>query len=291
MNRVEKDIKAKALSLGFSACGIASAAHLIAEQHRFEESVRQGFHADMKYLERDISRRFNPTYYFSDCQSVVVCIFHYPASHSYNDFYKIARYAHMRDYHLFMKEMLEELALSFHGSEEKYRITVDTAPVTEKNWAVKAGLGSIGKNTLFRSDQGSFCLIGTILTTRSLKPDSEKEIPCGSCDLCVKACPTGALTPFRLDCSKCVSYLTTEHKGEVPSHISRQSWIFGCDICQEVCPHNKVALERGENTNRFSLFSHLEKERWENMTEEEFGLLFKDSPIMRRGFKKLKVEK
>lgn len=287
MKTMEREIKAKALSLGFSACGIASATHLVSEQHRFENAMEQNFHAGMRYLERNIDRRFDPRRYFPDCRSVIVALFHYPVPSLDDDFYKVARYAHLPDYHLFMKEMLEELAAPFHHAGTAYKTTVDTSPVTEKNWAVKAGLGSIGKNTLFRSEKGSFCLIGTILTTLSLNPDPEKEIPCENCNRCVKACPTGALKPYQLDCTKCIAYLTIEHKGEISETTAHQPWIFGCDICQEACPHNKTALENGDRSAKFSLFSHLEKEGWENLNKEQFQLLFKDTPLERRTFERV----
>ncbi|MDL2296637.1 tRNA epoxyqueuosine(34) reductase QueG [Bacteroidales bacterium OttesenSCG-928-E04] len=285
-------IKEKALSLGFSECGIASAAHLHVEQSLFEKMINQNRHAGMNFLERDIARRFAPDRYLSGCKSIIVCLFHYPTNVPYNGFYKIARYAHQPDYHVMMKEKLEELAASIceisPGVEHK--TTVDTAPVSEKNWAVKAGLGSIGKNTLFRSEHGSFCWIGTILTTLVLPPDPEKTIPCGDCDLCVTSCPTGALKPYQLDCGKCLSFFTTESKGELPDYPAAQPWIFGCDVCQEICPHNQKALQNRNSDAGFSLFSHLQKTDFDNLTEEQFRMWFKGTSMERRKFERIKEQ-
>lgn len=282
-------IKERALELGFSECGIAAATHLAAEQQHFEDVLRKGFHAEMRYLERDPCRRFDPRNYLPHCQSVIVCLFHYPVDYSFDAHYKIARFAHLPDYHVFMKEKLENLARFIHDSEEKasYRITVDTSPVTEKNWAVNAGLGTIGKNTLFRSKNGSFCLIGTILTTLSLIPDHKKEISCGDCELCIKACPTDALHPYQLDCRKCISYRTIEQKDAVLDYTSPQPWIFGCDLCQEVCPHNKERAKLEEKESYFSLFLHLRKEELESLTPEQFKVLFRSSSLERRGYERL----
>ncbi|MDR2979568.1 MAG: tRNA epoxyqueuosine(34) reductase QueG [Bacteroidales bacterium] len=293
---MESKIKEKALSLGFSTCGIASATHLILEQSIFENIVNQYYNDDMHYLARDTDRRFDPKRYFPNCQSVIVCLFHYPVSNSAGDYYKIARYALLQDYHVFIKAKLEELAdyIRTLSPTSANKTSVDTAPVTEKNWAVKAGLGTIGKNTLFRSEQGSFCLIGTVLTTLPLHPDPERKTECGYCDHCVKACPTGALTPYRLDWRKCLSYLTVSSKGELPDYPDPQPWIYGCDICQEVCPHNNDNSKKKQTLPvQIPLYPRLKKEEWENLTPEQFKTCFKGSSIGNRKFEKIakQVEK
>lgn len=273
--------------MGFTRCGIAASNAPPAGENYFEEMIGEGFHAGMGYLARNIHGRFSPDSLLPGCKSVIVCLYHYKTATEMTGRYRVARYARLTDYHSFLKEKLEKLAADIHSGrpDMDYRITVDSSPLTEKNWAVKAGLGSIGKNSLFRSKEGSFCLIGTILTQWELEPDTEEPVECGECTLCMDACPQKAIvTPYRVDANRCLSYINTEKKNPDEGIPSCSPWIFGCDICQEVCPHNRNTYENPDVMNHFSLFLHFQDKDFEMLTAEQFDLYFKGTPLERRKF-------
>jgi epoxyqueuosine reductase len=283
-------IKQKAADLGFTACGIAKADYLQKEESLFRDSLALGFHADMKYLEKEPQKRFHPSVYLPNCHSVIVCIYHYNTNIQLNTSYKIARFACLTDYHVFLKEKLEQLAQFIHQDIEnkQYIVTIDSSPVSEKNWAVKAGLGSLGKNTLFRDANGSYCFIGLILTELQLKDEEQKqEFPCGNCRLCQDACPTHALDiPYRLDARKCISYHTIECKNNIDFQ-DNTNYLFGCDICQEVCPHNQNTKKNTDAEIYMAPFLLLDKPDLKVLIERDFQKYFSTTTLYRRKYNRI----
>ena len=288
-------IEEKAGQLGFTGFGICPAEKLTTAHDEFKASINSGFHAQMDYLANDTEKRFDPSRLLPDCKSVIVCLYHYHFDFKYNSRYKIARFALLQDYHEWMKEKLRQLTafMQPHYPEASFKIAVDTAPIAEKRWAVQAGLGTIGKNALFRSDKGSYCYIGIILTDAVLDSTVPLEniTPCGSCTKCMDACPTQAIAaPHQVDVNLCVSYNTIEKKEVSDNFQNPTDWIFGCDICQEVCPHNHISSNHADVHNHFSLFLHLDNEAFENMDEVRFKECFKGSTLIRRKFAPIKNE-
>ncbi len=287
-------VKAKAGALGFHACGIAEARPLVEDARRLEEWLASGKHGEMRYMENYFEIRTDPSQLLPGARTVVVVLMNYypgkvPPG---NDNLKISRYAHGTDYHFVMKRKLKDLAAFINGQAEgsASRVFVDSAPVLERAWAREAGLGWIGKNTcLITREQGSFFFIGIVLTTAELAPDRQQEPDhCGGCTRCLEACPTGALSRHGMDARKCISYLTIEYRGEkLPPEFKGKmdNWIFGCDICQEVCPWNRLSEpnEEPEFQIREALRA-MGREDWENLGEEKFRELFRRSPVKRTGF-------
>jgi len=241
-------IKEKARQLGFFECGISKVSHLIDDELRMENWLDEGMHGEMSYLERNKEKRYNPTKLVEGTKSIISVLYPYAPEHKLpeTDNYKISTYAYGVDYHGVIKDKLFQL---LHKIEEitgkrNARIFVDSAPVLDRAWAHKSGLGFIGKNTmLINRKGGSFFFIGHIFFDLELEYDqnvAEKNF-CGSCILCIEACPTEALEPFKLDARKCISYITIENKKNIPVEFKSKfnHWIFGCDICQEVCPWNR----------------------------------------------------
>lgn len=241
------EIKAYAHSIGVDLIGIAAAEPDLESKKLLANFIEEGRHGQMKYLE-DYSRRVDPEKLLPGAQSVIVIAINYyrdvPATPVAEG--RIARYAYGRDYHKVLKKLLRQVAAYLHEKvpAATTHIGVDASPLLEKAYAVKAGLGFIGKNTtLITREFGSFVLLGEILTTLKLDPDQQITGTCGTCTRCIDACPTSAIRePKQLDARRCISYLTIEHKGPIPRgfHASMGNLIFGCDICQEVCPYNKV---------------------------------------------------
>lgn len=289
---LSEDIKSFAGKVGFTQCGIAEAVPMEKERLRYEAMIREGYHANLDYLARNIPQRFNPELLLPGCRSIIVCLYHYNTPPLYSDF-RIARYALMDDYHIFLKNKLKEITEFLRGRhpEAKFKITVDTSPISEKNWAVKAGLGTIGKNSLFRSESGSFCLIGLILTDLVLDYDrvlSGQE--CGTCTRCMDACPAKAIEePYKINISRCISYHTTTKGSSSQEEFRRDQapWIFGCDICQEVCPHNASAVSNPDTVHHFSLFLHFKNKDFEQLNPDTFNQVFANNCIRRGGYEKL----
>ena len=298
----ENYIKQSALALGFSACGIAEARRLLKEEELFRDAVKLGFHGGKAYLERDIEKRFDPRLLLPDCKSVIVCLYNYFSQQNPKSDYKIAKYALLTDYHELLHEKLERLAadLQGHYPDMAYKISVDSSAVSEKSWAIRAGLGSAGKNTLLQTPQGSYFLIGVLLTTIPLLPDNEQYVPCGNCTRCIEACPTQAIvSPYRLDAeqciyrlnaAKCISFQNIENRNLENDFQNPTSWIFGCDICQDVCPHNQKAQYGKDAQNHFSLFLHFGNEEFENLKKEHYNNIVKKTPLERVKFEKLQIE-
>ncbi len=284
-------IKEIALRTGFSACGIARAHRLGAARARFQESLDRGFQADMHYLERDIDKRFDPQELLPGCQSVVVVTYNYlvdalPAS----DRYRTARYTWIEDYHVLVKRLLEDVVAQIQRVGEcRCRITVDSSCISEKNWAVEAGVGCYGKNGLIHNDSGSYFVLGAILSDATFDfYDSPLESDCGECRLCIEKCPAKALeTPFRVDARKCFSYHLNENKNPDNEVLEKAPLIFGCDVCQDVCPKNKKIFSNKENISKISLFLRLQNQGFENLRNEEFKTYFGNTAIARRKYERL----
>ena len=292
-------IKQKALALGFDACGIAQAGALTMQQPQLAEWLDKGHHAKMSYMAGHFEKRVDPRLLVPGAQSVIsVALNYFPAeSQPAGTTYKVARYAYGRDYHFVIKEKLERLAkaLTEMARAHQYRVFTDSAPVLERSWAQLAGLGNHGKNTcLILPRKGSYYLLGELITNAVLEPDKafEKDL-CGKCTRCIDACPTGAITaPGIIDAGKCISYLTIELKDSIPGELRDQceGWIFGCDRCQEVCPHNKHASPHSEPAFQpLAPITKWNEDQWKSMTKAEFGSHFKkaNSPIARVKYEKM----
>lgn len=283
-------IKAEALKLGFDACGIARAEPLPEDRSRLLSWLSKNYQADMGYMERNLDKRTDPTLLVEGAKSVIVVLQNYfPHKTEFNSSYKIAKYAYGEDYHIVLKEKLFKL-FNFINEDiapVKGRCFTDSAPVMERAWAVKAGLGWIGKNSnLLTPNLGSFVFIADLIVDVELQYDEPNlRNYCGSCNICVDQCPTGAIVePKVIDSRKCISYLTIENKGEIPETFrgKTNNWIFGCDICQDVCPWNKKAIPTSEH--RFypsQELMEMNNEDWENLPQEKFDSFFRVSPISR----------
>lgn len=292
-------IKKKALELGFFACGISKAVRLDQEAKRVEKWLSNGMQAGMSYMERNKEKRYDPTLLVEEAKSIISVLYNYYPDKKLTeeDNYKLSKYAYGKDYHFVIKEKLNDL-LAFieeRKGKRKARIFVDSAPVLDKAWASRSGLGFVGKNTLLiHKKGGSFFFIGEIILDLELGYDEGKieTNHCGTCNACIEACPTGALKPFELDAGRCISYLTIEHKGDLPEKLKgkMEDWIFGCDICQDVCPwnirfaqpHHEPAFQPSESLLK------MRKKDWQNLDRPMFKKLFKGTALERTGFKNLK---
>lgn len=292
-------LKAKAAELGFDACGIARATALVEQRPVLADWLAKGYHAGMGYMKNHFEKRLDPCKLVLGAKSVIVVAQNYFPAHtmSSDSYYKVARYAYGKDYHSVIKNKLYLLAefLTQTAGKHNYRVFCDSAPVLERSWAQKAGLGNYGKNTcLILPRKGSFFFLGELITSIEMEPDIpfEKDL-CGSCTKCMDACPTQAIiAPGVLNSKKCISYLTIEHKGKIPDTYCGKcnGWIFGCDVCQEVCPHNKHAKSHTDkDLHPLHPISSWSTEDWEKMRIADFNRYFKKSgsPIARVTYEKL----
>jgi epoxyqueuosine reductase len=292
-------IRQKAALLGFAECGIAKAEKLTEHESAFSDWLQKGFHAGMEYMSRNSEMRLNPALLLENAQSVIVLLHNYFPQQAMHDdaSYRISSYAYGDDYHDVIKKKLFALVqeISTHSPDSVSRAFVDSAPILERAWAARAGLGWIGKNSMLISRrQGSYFFISEIVTTAVL--DYDKPFGgnyCGDCNRCITACPTGAITDIRqIDSNKCISYLTIENKEEFISETfngQTGNWIFGCDICQQVCPWNRFSLPHSEPAFQpvDGLFE-MDKSAWENIDQEQFNLMFRHSAVKRAKFAGLK---
>ena len=292
-----KLIKEQALALGFLSCGISKAGFLEEEAPRLEQWLRQNHHGQMAYMEQHFDKRLNPTKLVPGAKSVVSLLLNYHTDQTQADpsAPKISSYAYGTDYHFVIKEKLKKLMEYIHLDigEVAGRVFVDSAPVMDKAWAAKSGLGWIGKNTnLISKKVGSFFFIAELILDLELVYDTPTTDHCGSCTACIDACPTEALIqPYQIDGSKCISYLTIELKEAMPEDFKGKmdNWAFGCDVCQTVCPWNRFATPHKEpQFDPHPDLLQMSKGDWEEMTEEVFTTVFKNSAVQRTKFEGLK---
>ena len=290
---IEQAIREEALRLGFSACGFAKAEPVSDGVAQIVDHwVEQGNHADMSYMERNRHLRLDPTQLVPGCRTLIVtALNYYPKQSLPKESYQIAYYAYGADYHRVVKDKLHQLFayIKSLAPEVQGRAFCDTAPLLERYWAVKAGLGFIGLNrTLIIPGKGSYFLLGVLALDIELQ-EEHREMPtsCGNCKRCLMACPTGALTMDGIDCRRCLSFLTIEHRGAISPHFIGKlgSRIYGCDTCQQACPHNRDAEPTNETA--FGLPTQIAaftRDDWHNLTPERYRELFKHSAIERAGY-------
>lgn len=295
-----KFIKSEAARLGFLSCGISQAGFLEQEAPRLEAWLKNNAHGQMSYMENHFDKRLDPTLLVDDSKSVISLLLNYYPEEtqtqiSGEDTYKISKYAYGQDYHFVIKEKLKELLFSIQSTigEVSGRAFVDSAPVLDKAWASKSGLGWIGKNSNLLSKQvGSFFFIAELIVDLDLEYDNAVTDHCGSCTKCIDACPTEAIVaPYVVDGSKCISYFTIELKENIPSEMKGKfdDWAFGCDVCQDVCPWNRFSKPHKEPLfNPHPDLLSMTKKDWEEITEDTFRAVFKNSAVKRTKFEGLK---
>lgn len=286
-------IKTEANRLGFISCGISKAQFLEEEAPRLEKWLKKGMQGEMSYMENHFDKRLDPTKLVPGSKSVISLILNYFPSEFQNEkSYKVSKYAYGTDYHYVIKDKLKQLLhfISEEIGEVNGRAFVDSAPVLDKVWAARSGLGWLGKHSnLLTKEVGSFYFISELIVDIDLEYDTPTTDHCGACTACIDACPTQAIVaPYIVDGSKCISYFTIELKNEIPSSYQGQldDWIFGCDVCQDVCPWNRFSISHQEplfNPNPKLL--SMDKKDWEDLTEDVFIHLSKNSAIKRTKFK------
>nr|WP_223151068.1 tRNA epoxyqueuosine(34) reductase QueG [Flavobacterium sp. GP15] len=289
-------IKSEAIRLGFLSCGISKAGFLEEDAPRLENWLKNNNNGQMSYMENHFDKRLNPTLLVEDAKSVISLLLnYYPEEHQNPEAFKISKYAYGEDYHFVIKEKLKELLFSIQSTigDVSGRAFVDSAPVLDRAWASKSGLGWIGKNSnLITQKVGSFYFIAELIIDLDLEYDNATTDHCGNCTACIDSCPTEAIVaPYVVDGSKCISYFTIELKENIPIEMKGKfnDWAFGCDICQDVCPWNKFSKKHNEPL--FTANSELltmSKKDWIEITEETFKTVFKKSPIKRAKFLGLK---
>jgi len=289
-------IKSEAKRLGFLSCGISKAGFLEEEAPRLENWLKQNRHGQMSYMEEHFDKRLNPTLLVSDSKSVISLLINYFPSEQQNlDSYKISKYAYGKDYHNVIKKKVIKLLKSIKREigDVSGRAFVDIAPIMDKAWAAKSGLGWIGKNSnLLTRQVGSFYFIAQLVIDLDLDYDNPTTDHCGSCTACIDACPTEAIVaPYVVDGSKCISYFTIELKENIPQEMKGKldDWMFGCDVCQDVCPWNKFSKAHSEPL--FSPYPELlsyTKKDWEEITKDTFAKVFTNSPLKRTQWEGLK---
>ena len=286
-------LKQQALDLGFDACGAAKAEALLPEAKHLHAWLAAGAQADMAYMSRNVEKRENPQWLLEGAKSVIVLMMSYkPPIAQDVQLPQIAYFAYGKDYHDIIREKLKKLEDFIRAAYPATRIRgfVDTAPLLERAWAVRAGLGWIGKNNLLISPQwGSFVFLATILTDVELDYDEpEQKNHCGNCTKCLDACPSGALCrPYFLDARRCVSYHTIESRQ--PVEIATHGYLFGCDICQKTCPWNiRASAHKHKELEALPEIMTYTQADWLALEEEEFNRIFAHSPLLRAGLMKLK---
>ena len=288
-------IKKSAKNLGFLSCGISKAEFLEEEAPRFEKWLNEQKHGQMAYMENHYDKRLDPRLLVPGAKSVVSLLLnYYTDEHQVEGAPKISKYAYGTDYHFVIKEKLKQLfqILQEEIGEINGRVFVDSAPVMDKAWAGRSGLGWMGKNTnLINKKVGSFFFIAEMILDLKLDYDTPVTDHCGTCTACIDSCPTEALTPYNIDASRCISYLTIELKDQIPSEFQNKmdDWSFGCDICQDVCPWNRFSKPHNEPLfePRSELLEFTKKD-WEELTEATFDTIFKNSAVKRTRYRGLK---
>ena len=286
-------IKQKAEKFGFQSCGISKAEFLEEEAPRLEAWLNKGYHGEMNYMENHFDKRLNPTLLVDGAKSVISLSYNYFPKVKIDEInnFKISKYAYGEDYHEVIKDILKEMVAELQEEigEFGFRVFVDSAPVLEKAWARKSGLGWVGKNAnLITKKHGSFYFLAEIICDLELEYDLAVTDHCGSCRACIDACPTQAIVSDRIvDGSKCISYATIELKNEIPDYFNGKmdDWMFGCDVCQDVCPWNRFSaptLQEKFAPNFQKL--NFRKNEWKELTQELFSEIFKKSAVKRTKF-------
>ncbi len=292
---INEKIRSKAVELGFHTCAILPVARLTEEEPRFQQWLEKGFHGEMSYMERNTEKRLDPAKLFDNAKSIILVLLNYFPSKTQTDSGApvLSKYAYGIDYHFVLKDKLKEL-LEFIQKEIipcTGRVFTDSAPVLERAWAKKAGFGWIGKNSnLITTDQGSFFFIGELLVDTELPYDNPRIVAdhCGKCTRCIDACPTKAIVADKVvDARLCISYQTIELKGNLDKNLQGkfENRVFGCDICQDVCPWNLKSVPHTvlEFTPNEKLLNMSGKE-WFEMDQPAFTELFRKSAVKRTGF-------
>ncbi|MCB4799878.1 tRNA epoxyqueuosine(34) reductase QueG [Neotamlana laminarinivorans] len=282
-------IKTEAKRLGFLSCGVSKAQFLEEEAPRLEKWLNKNMNGKMQYMENHFDKRLDPTKLVEDSKSVISLLLnYYPSKTQNSDSFKISKYAYGTDYHFVIKDKLKALLhfIQDEIGEVSGRAFVDSAPVLDKAWAAKSGLGWIGKNSNLLSQKvGSFFFIAELIIDLELEYDLPTTDHCGTCTACIDACPTEAIVePYVVDGSKCISYLTIELKENMPTEFKGKmdNWMFGCDVCQDVCPWNRFSKPHSEPLfNPHPELLSMSKKDWEEVTEETFRKVFKKSAVKR----------
>ena len=285
-------IKTEAKRLGFLSCGISKAEFLEEEAPRLEKWLNNNMHGQMQYMENHFDKRLDPTKLVEGSKSVISLLLnYYPQEVQSQNTFKISKYAYGTDYHFVIKDKLKQLMNFIQSAigEVNGRAFVDSAPVLDKAWAAKSGLGWIGKHSNLLSQQvGSFYFIAELIVDLELAYDNPVTDHCGSCTACIDACPTQAIVePYTVDGSKCISYFTIELKNEIPTCVKGQfdNWMFGCDICQDVCPWNRFSKLHNEPLfNPKPELLSMTKKDWEEITKDVFNKIFQKSAVKRTKF-------
>jgi epoxyqueuosine reductase len=290
-------IKTESKRLGFDYCGISKADFLEGEAPHLERWLNKGMQGQMGYMENHFDKRLDPRLLVPGAKSVISLLLNYYSTEKQTDEHapKISKYAYGSDYHTVIKEKLNELLYFIRENigEVDGRVFVDSAPVLDKAWAKKSGLGWIGKNSnLITKNSGSFFFIAELIVDLELEPDGPIKDYCGSCTRCMDACPTDAIiAPYVVDGSKCISYFTIELKEQIPAEVSGKldNWAFGCDVCQDVCPWNRFAKNHSQQQFKpAEQLLEMTKDDWYELTEETFKKVFKGSAVKRTKYSGLK---
>lgn len=286
-------IKSKAKKFGFQSCGISNAGFLEEEAHSLENWLRNDYHGKMSYMENHFDKRLDPTLLVEGSKSVISLSYNYfPAENlSSLESFKISKYAYGEDYHIVIKDILAEMVaeLKEEIGDFECRVFTDSAPILERSWARKSGIGWVGKNAnLITKHNGSFYFLAEIISDLELQADLATTDHCGTCTKCIDACPTDAIVSEKvIDGSKCISYATIELKEEIPESFKNkmQDWMFGCDICQDVCPWNRFSAPHQQEKFKPNQFlQNYQKEDWKEVTQEVFSEIFRKSPVKRTKF-------
>ena len=295
---LSKFIKQQASALGFSHCGISKATYLREDEDKLRNWIENRFHGEMAYMENHFVKRSDPGKLLDGAQSVISVLYNYYPDKPLNqhDNFKISKYAYGKDYHYLIRNKLKQLIslIRSQAGEFTARAFTDSAPVFDRAWAKRAGLGWIGKNScLINPQTGSFFFIGEIITDLWLHYDTTKQKDlCGGCTKCIDSCPTHAiLSPGVIDSRKCISYLTIEYKEALPEDLKNKfnDWIFGCDICQDVCPWNSKAKPNEDpDLEPSERLRDMNKDKWNNLSRDDFNSIFKDSAVKRIKYDGLK---
>ncbi len=300
MNNIERytnSIKEKSKKFGFQSCGISKADFLEEDAKPLESWLKNNFHGEMKYMENYFDKRLDPRLLVEGSKSVISLSYNYFPEEKISTLenFKISKYAYAEDYHEVIKEILKEMIseLQTEIGEFSFRVFVDSAPILERSWAKKSGIGWVGKNAnLITKQNGSFYFLAEIICDLDLIADHETTDHCGTCRKCIDACPTNAIVSERIiDGSKCISYATIELKNEIPDSFKNkmEDWMFGCDICQDVCPWNRFSkpnqqlkFQPNESLRTFK------KSNWKELSQDLFSEIFRKSPVKRTKFSGLK---